>query len=199
MPINSASSCCRTWTPPTASPAIWPGQRRCRRCRAGRVPARLSRLRWMARRSPKAWLLAIVRNCYLNRDRPTDPLRAAERVDGIDGSEPRCRRPRPRDRAAGKSDAAMLRRTIDTARTVPRNTDPARARRVQLQGDRHDHRRSDRHHHVAPRPRAHHALAPSCCPVARAAGRRRHERTPPTRSRSCTAWSMASSMPPTRW
>ncbi|MES2056482.1 MAG: sigma-70 family RNA polymerase sigma factor [Pseudomonadota bacterium] len=65
--------------------------------------------------NPKAWLLAIVRNCYLDTVAARrDPLRGAEPVEAIDECATVMGQVEQlEDRAARRSDAAMLRRTIE--------------------------------------------------------------------------------------
>ena len=62
--------------------------------------------------NPKAWLLAIVRNCHLDTViRRQDPLRGAEPVEAIDACEAVAAQ--PQIGLAQRSDAEMLRRTIE--------------------------------------------------------------------------------------
>ncbi len=63
----------------------------------------------------KAWLLAIVRNCYLDMVTGRgDPLRGAEPVEAIDECEATLAEGEQlADRAEQQSDAVMLRRTIE--------------------------------------------------------------------------------------
>jgi RNA polymerase sigma-70 factor (ECF subfamily) len=65
--------------------------------------------------NPKAWLFAIVRNCHLDTVRNgRDPLRHAVDVESIDDGSPELvDDDAPEDQAARKSDAAMLRQTIE--------------------------------------------------------------------------------------
>jgi RNA polymerase sigma-70 factor (ECF subfamily) len=65
--------------------------------------------------NPKAWLLAIVRNCYLDTViGRRDPLRGAEGVEAIDACETLAAEvDQLESRAARQSDAAMLRQTIE--------------------------------------------------------------------------------------
>jgi RNA polymerase sigma factor (sigma-70 family) len=65
--------------------------------------------------NPKAWLLAIVRNCYLDTViAHRDPLRGAEPVEAIDECDTLVAEVEQlEDRAVRQSDAAMLRRTVE--------------------------------------------------------------------------------------
>lgn len=65
--------------------------------------------------NPKAWLLAIVRNCYLDSVMGRrDPLRGAEGVEAIDECETLVSEVEElEDRTARQNDAAMLRRMIE--------------------------------------------------------------------------------------
>lgn len=67
--------------------------------------------------NPKAWLLSIVRNCFLDTVRTRrDPLQGAASTDQIDtlGVAPDLHDdPNPEDIAAARIEAAMLRRTIE--------------------------------------------------------------------------------------
>lgn len=65
--------------------------------------------------NPKAWLLAIVRNCYLDTVIGRhDPLHGADPVEAIDACETIMTEVvQLEDRAAMQSDAALLRRTIE--------------------------------------------------------------------------------------
>jgi RNA polymerase sigma-70 factor (ECF subfamily) len=65
--------------------------------------------------NPKAWLLAIVRNCYLDTVvGRRDPLRGAEPVEAIDECDSmRAAADQLEERVAARNDAALLRRTIE--------------------------------------------------------------------------------------
>ena len=65
--------------------------------------------------NPKAWLLAIVRNCYLDTViARRDPLRGAEPVEAIDECDTRVAEVELlEDQVLRQSDAAMLRRTVE--------------------------------------------------------------------------------------
>lgn len=65
--------------------------------------------------NPKAWLLAIVRNCHLDVvGSRCDPLRGAEPVEAIDACQALLAEDdQLEDRAARQSDAAMLRGAIE--------------------------------------------------------------------------------------
>jgi len=65
--------------------------------------------------NPKAWLLAIVRNCYLDTvTARRDPLRGAEPVEAIDEcASVRETTDRWEEGLTARSDAALLRRTIE--------------------------------------------------------------------------------------